>query len=344
MNPTNESPTKPHRGRWLRFSLRSFMVLIVLLSVPLAWLGQKHARMRIEDEVVDMILAAEGTVIYPHQKEASQDGGFYKSSKNPAPGPKWIRNILGENLFASVQYVWLTNDQVDDELIANLSRLQNLEVVLLNSSSVTDKSIDSLLMVSQLKELTLDADQVSPQAFNRLRTHPIIESLELFGSLASPGQLKQFEPWPQLKHLTLHANMARDEDLLPLLSSTKLQTLTLNFMPQITLKAPKLLARLDSLEELSAIGCSVDDRSVAAIAQMSSLVKLDLFRSDITDNGLPDLKRLTKLEVLSLRETAVTVEGLQALQGMKSLKEIIVSRNQGIPAGKVGSANVVVNN
>jgi len=341
MAPTQPSPTRPRR-RWLSFSLRGFLLLILLLSIPLAWLGQKYSAMRIEDRVVDEILAADGTVIYPHQETHSSGSGISKNSNKPAPGPKWLRESLGENIFARVHCVWLTNGPFNDELVAQLPRLRELEIVILNSSSLTDRSIDSLLQVSRLKELTLDADQMSPQGLNRLSSHPTLRSLTLFGRLASPGHLRQLKPWPSLEQLTLYTTMANDEDISEIASSKNLKILNLSYLPAVTLHDPNLLAKLKQLEELSVPGGGINDLSLANIARQTELRKLDLSQTKITDVGLSSLTPLTKLKSLNVSKTQVTAQGLQALAEMKSLEEIIVSQTQAIPAGKLGSATVVV--
>ena len=337
-HPTSEKP----RRRWLSFSLRGVMLLILLLCIPLAWLAQQYSRMQVEDAVVEDILAADGVVIYPYQRMSIPGSGINKDPRKPAPGPKWIRELLGENIFASVFCVWLMKDNFGDDVVARLTRLNDLEVLILNSSHLTDASIDSLLKVSRLKELALDADNISPQALNRLSDHPTLRSLSLYGRLASPNQLRQMQSWPALQQLELNATMASDQDLKYLAGCKNLRKLTLNSLREVKLLDPELLGQMNHLEELRVIGSSINDDSLSLIAQRTTLKKLNLRRSDITDDGLPSLKPLTNLTVLDLSETMVTAEGLEHLSGMKSLKEIIVSRNQQIPADKIGSAEIIV--
>ena len=341
MTDTHTTPEKPRR-RWLRFSLRGLMIVVLLMCVPLAWIAQKYSRMRIEDAVVAEILSADGTVIYPYQKTSSPNGGFAKDPSQPAPGPKWLREHLGENIFASVHCVWLLTDKFGDELVARLPQLDDLEVLSLRSSSLTDSSVDSLLKVSRLEELTLDADHISPQGLNRLSSHPTLRSLSLYGRLASPTQIRQLEPWPSLQELEIHTTMASDKDLSQLAGCKSLRKLALYYLPEVKLLDPSLLEQMTMLEELTVIGSGVSDNSLSHIAQRTQLKTLNLKRGDITDDGLRLLNPLTKLKTLTLRETMVTAEGLQALSEMKSLEEIIVSRNQQIPAGKLGSANILV--
>jgi len=339
MNNDNPIPKKTKR-RWLSFSLRGFLLLILLLSIPLAWLGQKYSRMRIEDAVVEQILEANGTVIYEHHDEAANGGGFHVSTKNPAPGPQWIRSLLGEHIFTSVRHVRFTFGKVDDDVIAELPRLQDLEVLAISSTSLTDESIDSLRQIPQLRELFLHVENISPEAFNRLRTHPQLEMLHLVEDLASAEALQQFQSWPHLKHVKLFSSRATDEDLLPLLSGTHLKTLSINWMSKVRFQNPKLVTELNGLEELSLSEVNLDERSLAVITQLDSLKKLTLNQRFLPAELLTPLKSLTRLEVLNFTGTALTAEDLQPLKEMKSLKTVILSRSPHISEGDLDQVEI----
>jgi len=344
MLPTIKEHVPKNNRRWLSFGLRGIMLLILLLCIPLGWIGQKYHRMRVEDGIVDQILAADGTVIYPHHKNPLPHGGFTNNPNNPAPGPQWLRDQLGDNIFARVHCVWLTKGNVRDEIVATLPPLNDLEILVLRSSSVTDACIDSLLQVSRLKELTLDADKISPQALNRLSSHPTLESLTLYGRLSSPNHLRQLKPWQSLRELEIYTSMANDDDLQAIAGFTNLRKLSLHHLPEVKLHDPNLLAKMTMLQELSIVGSRFTDAPLSHIAQRTRLQKLNLRGSDITDEGLALLKPLTQLRTLNVSDTLVTEKGLQSLSEMKSLEEIIVLRHQGIPSGKVGSATIYVHN
>ena len=338
----NDSPKEPIKRRWLSYGLRGLLALVLVCSIPLAWLAQRHARMRIEDDVVSKILEAKGVVIYAHHDDATHGGGFHVSTKNPAPGPQWMRDLLGENFFTSVSEVHFVYNDVEDDLIAQLPRLENLESVELYSALATDQCIDSLLQVAQLKELTLYTENLSGQALNRLHAHPELESLALIQYLASPENLKQVQPWPRLKHLTLQSSQATDEDMLHLFRSTNLQSLSIRQMSKFKLKDPRLAEELTSLEELSVYELRIEDQNISTIAQIRSLKKLSLGGTFISQDQLAGLSSLANLEVLDLVGTGVTRERLAVLKDMTSLKKVIIGRGQGIPAGKIGEVEIVL--
>jgi len=95
MTTDHPNPSKPRR-RWFQFSLRTLLVLLTVLCV---WLGVTVNRARKQREAVAAIEALGGYVRYEYQ---------YGSGQEP-PGPKWLRELIGEEYFVSVVYVVLHN-------------------------------------------------------------------------------------------------------------------------------------------------------------------------------------------------------------------------------------------
>jgi hypothetical protein len=84
---------KPKR-RWYQFSQRTLLVLVLLVSIGLSWLGIKMNQARRQREVVKAILEAGGAVYYDYE---------YKQSGNPEPpAPAWLRKLFGDDLFRDV--------------------------------------------------------------------------------------------------------------------------------------------------------------------------------------------------------------------------------------------------
>src|SRR5262245_8259132 len=93
--------------RWLRFSLRTMLVLITALCI---WLGFQVNAARRQREAVTAILNAGGIVAYDYQVVSRrqrtslapgisswQDYSF--DSGRATPGPKWLRQYIGDDYF-----------------------------------------------------------------------------------------------------------------------------------------------------------------------------------------------------------------------------------------------------
>jgi hypothetical protein len=87
MNPPTPATTRPAR-RWLRFSLRSLLILMTAMAV---WLGFTMKRLRDQEQAVARIQELGGTVTYHYQLD---ENGNWISDAQP-PGPRWLRAILG---------------------------------------------------------------------------------------------------------------------------------------------------------------------------------------------------------------------------------------------------------
>ena len=86
------------RLRWYQFSLRSLLLFVFACSLAFGWLGVKMQRAREQKQAVEAIEKLGGSVAYDYQYDAS---GSWITGAKP-PGPTWLREILGDDLFANV--------------------------------------------------------------------------------------------------------------------------------------------------------------------------------------------------------------------------------------------------
>jgi hypothetical protein len=124
--PTTRSPRK-----YLRFSLRSLLVLIVLFA---GWLGWIVHRARAQRDAVAAILKLKGTVKYDFERK---DG---RNLPNGKPWlPSWLAGLFGIDYFAHVTQVRLVAvPELSDAELIQISSLSGLEELDLHRSPVTD--------------------------------------------------------------------------------------------------------------------------------------------------------------------------------------------------------------
>jgi hypothetical protein len=111
---TTATSAKP-KSRFLRFSLRTLLVVMLVVCVTLGWKVEKTRKQR---ETVAWVQQSGGRVIYDNDDLDSQP-----------PGPKWLRKQLGRDFFDEVVHVRFYNIQVSDVTpLAGLSNLVKLDL------------------------------------------------------------------------------------------------------------------------------------------------------------------------------------------------------------------------
>ena len=117
--------TKPKR-RWLRFSLRSLLLFTAVLSIFFAWAGSILIRVFEQRSVVAKIQSLGGEFYFDYQL----------AGEEPPPGPKLIRLIIGDDVFAYVAAVSLNDgDRATDADLAILPKLARLKDVAVHGSN-----------------------------------------------------------------------------------------------------------------------------------------------------------------------------------------------------------------
>jgi hypothetical protein len=166
-------------NRWLQFSLRTFLLLVLLAGVLLAWFGKRLQQAQEQQEVAKAIMTLGGHVYYDYQFDESGD---LKDQAHPQV-PAWLRRLIGDDFFGVITEVTLTNGGV--ERLAAVPSLRRLDLFY----PVTDADLKSLQRIPQLRVLSICETQVTGQRLQALRD-------------ALP-------PDCQIRHLTKHDYPAR---------------------------------------------------------------------------------------------------------------------------------------
>ena len=150
MTELTEKP-KPKR-RWLRFNLRSFLIVITILS---AWVGWYVYRAEKQRTTVQWVQENGGSVFYDCQ---FGDARNFMGDPQPAV-PKRLLDMLGVDYFSSVTLVVIDDQELSD--VTPLAHLKNLKSLLLMNTQVRDLS--PLAGLTRLEYLGLDALQVTDE-------------------------------------------------------------------------------------------------------------------------------------------------------------------------------------
>src|SRR5262245_46538428 len=137
MADSSPLPSASQRNRrWFQFSLRTLLTVMLVAGCGLGWVGMKVQQGRRQKAAADTMREAGAYVLYDWEIEARQNG-----IENATPyGPAWLRTLLGDDFFVSVQRVELGGDFTDAQL-QPLQEFTNLESFGLSSEKLTDAAL-----------------------------------------------------------------------------------------------------------------------------------------------------------------------------------------------------------
>ena len=158
------------KRRWLRYSLRTMLVVMLVLSVWLGWMANKAARQR---EAVALVRQLRGSVIY---NDGSNRGVINGIIPPPAvvvetpPSEGLLHDILGHDWFYDVWIVGLIGTEVTDDQLGTIAEgLPGIEFIDLEATTITDAGIEHLSCLKKLGTLDVERTNVSANAIAELR-------------------------------------------------------------------------------------------------------------------------------------------------------------------------------
>ncbi|MBI3468975.1 MAG: hypothetical protein HY000_38725 [Planctomycetes bacterium] len=227
MDKTATTPTSSglRRRHWFQFSLRTLLIVMLVIGVSLGLLVNRARRQR---EATSAILKAGGSVLYDYQKiaDASKPNGF--NPKAAPPGPDWLRNLVGAESFQEVVNVSLRDQPITDEDLEELEKLPKLEGLDLTNTQVTSAGLVHLAGLTTLRSLGLWNTQVDDAGLQHIAHLHRLWQLNLDGTRVTDaglmylGGLTNLEEW-----LGLADTEVTDAGLEHLTGLTKLRNLNL---------------------------------------------------------------------------------------------------------------------
>ncbi len=243
--------TDPTNRRRFRFSLRTLLIVVVLLSLPLGWFALKLRQAERQRQAVEAIREAGGYVSYD-----------YEFSGQEPPSPARLTGLLGEDFFADVVYVNLDYPakagDVDLEQVETLTALSGLS---LSRTQVTDEGLVHLKGLTKLESLGLWDTQITDAGLAHLKGLAGLETLSLINTRITNAGLENLKGLTKLEFLALCDTQITDAGLEHLQGLTKLEVLGLSNM-HVTDAGLEHLKGLTQLKALILHGSHVTDEGV----------------------------------------------------------------------------------
>jgi hypothetical protein len=146
MDPTVPPTTSPRR-RWLRFRLRTLLLVVTVLSFPLGWVGWELGEVRKEKEAITWVEEMGGEVFYPDDvgmiigKVEKLDERIQVNFSYTTNRSLW--ELTTQRWFGKrVNGVYFSSTQASN--LVRLTRLKKLKWLIILNSQVSESQIQQL--------------------------------------------------------------------------------------------------------------------------------------------------------------------------------------------------------
>jgi hypothetical protein len=303
---TTSPPNTPKpRRRWLQFSLRTLMILVLVCAVPFGWLASRIDDARAERKSVAALSRIGAHVSYTSSPSLSTDSRFDSSTQQSTAAcrvDEWLDIRLFDRvvaLHAEGLGRGVSPGQTLDSPIARVADLRQVQLINLDHSLVTD------------------GDLVHLRPLRCLRT------LYLWGTNVGDAGIGNIADLAEIRILGLQRSLITDAGVERLRGLKNLVTLNLA-ETRVTDKCVPDLAGLRKLAQLDLSYTQVTDVGLVHLRGLTQLRELHLDGTQVSDAGLTHLQGLTQLQWLYFRCTQVTDAGVAELQ--KALQNCQIMR------------------
>ena len=166
---------EPARKRRFRFSVRTLLIVVVLLSLPLGWIGIVAERTRKQKKILESI---------PHSR----------------PVAEWRFGYVTGLRFSPRDIGFLSGPTCED--LAHLKRFSRLEALCCHG--VTDDGLLHIGRLTTLKELTLVGDEITGSGLQYLKAMTNLEELVLWESVVTDEGISELQK--ALPNCEIHLN------------------------------------------------------------------------------------------------------------------------------------------
>lgn len=242
------------KRRWFQFSLRTWLLLFVVIGALLGWLAPTIHRADNQRRAVEWLQdRAEGSVRYE-----------YELNHTEPPGPAWLRESVGEDYFASVACVGVL--RASDTSLEHLRAFPNVQRLDIQDEHLTDADLKYLRGPTNLRMLDLSYTAITDASREVLRTYRSLENLNLGDTMVTDASLECLRSLTSLKTLNLYRTGVTDAGLAHLQSLTNLEQLDLQ-CTHVTDAGLDHLQTLKRLEDLNLKGTQVTDHGIEKLSR-----------------------------------------------------------------------------
>ncbi len=279
--------------RRFQFSIRSLLVLVVVVALPCSWMAVEMQRAKKQAEACTEI----------------SDSSYDYDDEGEPLGPGWLRDLLGDDFFNKVVEAEL-DDNTQLERLKDLPELRKLN---LGFDNLTDAALETVTLPTQLEELKLDGSQVTDAGMEKLKALPQLRVLSLSRTRVTDAAMERVvSALPRLECLDLDETRVTDAGLKRLKHLPQIKSLGIA-KTEVTDAGLEELKSLPQLQELSLSSSLLKDSGIRILHALPQLQEMSVVDGILTKAQLKRLAGLPHLQTLFLAGDP-SIEGLKEFQ------------------------------
>lgn len=157
---------------------------------------------------------------------------------------------------------------LDDKCIENI-RNRNVESLSIDGCKLSEQQLQSVAKIDNLQRLYLSRESISVAFLNALGRAPILSELYIVGSSLNNEHTKSISTFKHLKILQLQNCDLSDKSIEPIALLQTLNSVDINFNPDIGNKGVLILAGLNNLKNIHVVETSVTEQGILDFARKS---------------------------------------------------------------------------
>jgi hypothetical protein len=243
--PTNPAKTdsRPWR-RFLRFSVRGMIVVVLVIA---AWLGWLVRSARIQREAVAAIERDRGLVRYNGERFLLDAGlGAHDFRQEETWAPRWLVGLIGIDYFYHVTTVHLSQLPGGTEMVS-VGRLCSIEELNLSAGSTEDGDLANLKGLVRLSSLDVSFTPTTDAGLVHMMYLGELSRVSLCRTRVTDAGLRNLKTLKKLTEIDLRLTQITDAGLVHLHALTKLSRLDLRRTHVTNAGVKKLQRALPSL-------------------------------------------------------------------------------------------------
>ena len=230
------------------------MLLVVVAALPCGWIKWKMVRKERERAAVAEI--SEKFYVY-------YDWQFLHKA-NP-PGPAWLRKLLGDDFFSSVEAVQMKYN-VTDEWLGRLEPFADLKSFSLDTATdITDQGLLCIRKFKRLHSLSLYRTGVTDATLEYIRGLTELRHLVLANTKVTDAGLSHVKDLKKLEDLNLWGTLVTDAGLVYVKGLSELRSLNICYQTGVTDASLRHLKGLSKMTYFNAIDTGMTESGIAEL-------------------------------------------------------------------------------
>lgn len=238
---------------WSRYSLRMLLVAVFVCSLGFGWLA--YARRQSQQQ-------------WALLQNIERVGGSHTPVLKDLPSLSWLKQFLGIEMPARVQFLMFEDSKVTDQDLAQLAGqpFENLYELDIDGTQITDAGLLHFKRFSTLRGLHANDTKISDAGLAHLSGMPSLNVLSIENTQISGKGLAYLAELPELRLLNLNKTPITDSDL-------------------------SYLKGIKNLKHLWLENTRITDAGVVHLLQLKQLDKLKISGTQVSEDGILQLKK-----------------------------------------------------